>query len=245
MSSSGRPPIEPLERRRLYAAVALHGQTLVVTGTANSANTITVALSPDLSQVVTNITWYTGGGARAKAHTLAKAFPVTDSISLVQIQGGARADRITIDQTYSPFPIATLINAGGGNDTVMGGDEPDTIFGGAGNDLLMGGAGNDSLRGQAGNDTLIGGPGDDFLDGRRGRDSLEGDAGNDTLYDPFGPDTMLGGAGNNAFYLHSLKTDKVNDFVSATDTLHLIPIPGTVANSTSFLSSLFPILSLL
>ncbi len=240
--SSSRPPVEPLEPRRLYASVTLKGQTLVVVGTANSANTIVVGMSPDLSQVTVNDTWYTGGGNKAKGHTMARSFPVTASISLVVIEGGARADRITIDQTYSIFPIATHIDAGGGNDTVTGGDEPDTMFGGGGNDLLIGGAGNDSLRGQAGNDTLIGGAGNDFLDGRRGRDSMEGDAGNDTLHDPFGPDTILGGDGTNTFEIHSLNTDKVNDYFSVTDVLHIVTIPGTTDDdSDGFLSSLFPL----
>ena len=242
MSSSSRPPIEPLEPRTLHATAVRKGETLVVVGTANAANRIVVGMSPDLSHVVVNDTWYTGNGARAKSHTMAKSFPVTQTISLVVIEGGTRGDQITIDQTYSSFPIATHIDAGGGNDTVTGGDEPDTMFGGGGNDLLIGGAGNDSLRGQAGNDTLIGGDGNDFLDGRRGRDSLEGDAGNDTLADPFGPDTMLGGAGNNVFFLHSLQTDKDNDYFNVTDTLHIVPIPGTTSDDDNgFLSSLFPL----
>ena len=238
-------PVEPLETRRLFAAIALRDKMLQVSGTPGVPNTITVGLSPDLSDVVATVAWQTGRGANAKPHVDTESFPVTDDISLVRIVGSSRADAITISQTYSSFPIATEIFAGGGNDTVLGGDEPDLVYGQGGNDSINGGAGDDSLYGQAGNDTLIGGAGDDFLSGRRGRDSLEGDAGDDTLLDPFGPDTLVGGAGTDTFELHTLSVD-TTDYVAGNDTLHIVALPNRQAdNSPSGLSgllgSLFPI----
>ncbi|ROH85542.1 calcium-binding protein [Pseudomethylobacillus aquaticus] len=53
------------------------------------------------------------------------------------------------------------INAGAGNDSLVGGD---------GNDFLVGGAGNDSLFGGFGNDSFIGGGGDDLINGGAGHD---------------------------------------------------------------------------
>jgi hypothetical protein len=246
---SCRPPVEPLESRRLLAAIVLQSRVLHVTAPAASASTMTVGISPDLSAVVATVAWETGRGTHVKPHRLSESFPVTDDITLVRIIGSNKADTITIDQTYSPFPIATQIYAGGGNDTVMCGDEPDLVYGAAGDDSINGGAGNDSLYGQAGNDTLIGGPGDDYLNGRRGRDSLEGDAGNDTLHDPFGPDTVLGGAGDDTFEVNNLKLDADNDYEAGVDTLHIISIPDRQpapdTGLLGLLGSLFPITSVI
>lgn len=55
------------------------------------------------------------------------------------------------------------INAGGGNDTVIGG---------LGNDFLVGGAGDDELTGNEGNDSFIGGGGNDSIDGGDGLDTV-------------------------------------------------------------------------
>ena len=246
-SKPTRPPVEPLERRQLFAAVAYANHTITVIATPNVSNTITVGFTPDGGSIGATVAWVTGGKAHPKVHTVTDAYPVSDTITLVQITGSNHADRITIDQTTEPFVTATMIHAGGGNDTVTCGDEPDFVYGEGGNDLINGGGGNDTLYGQAGNDTLIGGAGDDFLSGRRGRDSLEGDAGNDTLLDPFGPDTILGGAGDNTLEVHSLATDKVNDYDLTKDTLQIVAEPDrtTDSGSTSFLGSLFPITSIL
>lgn len=62
------------------------------------------------------------------------------------VSAGSGDDRLTGNQ------LANTINAGAGNDTLVGG---------AGNDRLLGGNGNDLLRGDAGNDTLDGGNGQD------------------------------------------------------------------------------------
>jgi Ca2+-binding RTX toxin-like protein len=238
-----------LESRRLLAAIVLQNRVLHVTAPGASASTITVGISADLSAVVASVAWDTGRGAHVKPHLLSESFPVTDDITRVIIVGSDQADTITIDQTYSSFPIATQIYAGGGNDTVTCGDEPDLVYGGAGNDSINGGAGNDSLYGQAGNDTLIGGPGNDYLNGRRGRDSLEGDAGNDTLHDPFGPDTILGGAGDDTFEVNNLKLDADNDYEAGVDTLHIISLPdrqpAPAGGLAGLLGSLFPITSIL
>ncbi|ROH83775.1 hypothetical protein ED236_12265, partial [Pseudomethylobacillus aquaticus] len=51
------------------------------------------------------------------------------------------------------------INAGGGDDTVIGTEGSDFLVGGSGNDSLQGGDGNDSYIGGTGNDTIIGGLG--------------------------------------------------------------------------------------
>lgn len=61
--------------------------------------------------------------------------------------------------------LATYINAGAGDDYVVGGRE---------NDFLVGGAGADTLIGDQGNDSFIGGAGNDIIrdDGRNGDDTF-------------------------------------------------------------------------
>jgi Ca2+-binding RTX toxin-like protein len=73
--------------------------------------------------------------------------------------------------------IAVTVDAGTGDDNMVGGDEADTFFGGLGNDTLDTGAGADAADGQDGNDTLItrdGAP--DLARGGAGTDSAKVDA---------------------------------------------------------------------
>jgi Ca2+-binding RTX toxin-like protein len=66
-----------------------------------------------------------------------------------------------------------FVDAGAGNDTVMGSDNDDLITGSGGDDRLYGGGGDDELSGGNGSDTLFGSSGDDTLLGGRGRDRLQ------------------------------------------------------------------------
>ncbi len=91
------------------------------------------------------------------------------------------------------------------DDTLIGGDSSssdglDTLRGG-GNDSLAGGYNHDSLYGDGGNDTLDGGLNNDLLDGGDGDDLLLG--GNDTLIGGAGVDTFDGGLGNDVIAIES------------------------------------------
>lgn len=71
---------------------------------------------------------------------------------------------------------AVYANAGGGNDTVIGGTGDDFLVGGGGNDRLVGGAGSDSLLGGLGDDTAVLSlrqPGADMIDLGVGMDQVE------------------------------------------------------------------------
>ena len=102
-----------------------------------------------------------------------------------------------------------LINAGDGNDTVIGGTGDDTINGGSGADKIFGNSGNDLLNGDGGNDNLYGGEGSDLMFGGTGNDFMLGEAGNDfmdggndadSLDGGSGNDKLFGGAGNDTLY---------------------------------------------
>ncbi len=128
----------------------------------------------------------------------------------------------TFDGSASGAPIE--VDAGDGNDTVLGGNAADSLLGGAGNDTIDGGFGSDTIRGgdgndvlsegstgsaggelygDAGNDTVQGGTGSaaDFLSGGSGDDfvvDLGNATSNDTLDGGTGNDSLQGSGGNNA-----------------------------------------------
>ncbi|VDC32998.1 Hint domain-containing protein [Pseudogemmobacter humi] len=82
------------------------------------------------------------------------------------------------------------INGTAGNDTLISGDQADTLNGLGGDDVLYGGGGNDSLSGGDGNDLLYGGDGNDTLNGGNGNDTLIGGPGADSLIGGAGIDTV-------------------------------------------------------
>lgn len=93
-----------------------------------------------------------------------------------------------------------LIEGKAGNDRLYGGVGNDTIKGGVGDDYIEGNAGNDKLYGGSGNDRLLGGVGNDLLDGADGNDYLNGGDGDDTIYAGAGNDTLIGGNGDDKLY---------------------------------------------
>lgn len=79
------------------------------------------------------------------------------------------------------------LNAGDGNDRIIGGDLGNALYGNWGNDWLIGGDGHDEFEGGQGRDTMKSGGGrDDFYigtsDGARERDVTDGGGGLDTLH---------------------------------------------------------------
>ncbi len=88
--------------------------------------------------------------------------------SASQIRGDSSSN--TLDFSETQLNNISRIDAGQGDDTVIGSAGDDSIYGGNHDDLLMGGAGNDSIDGGAHDDTLDGGAGDDILAGGHGND---------------------------------------------------------------------------
>jgi hypothetical protein len=93
------------------------------------------------------------------------------------------------------------VDAGDGNDLLVGGPAAERLFGGGGDDELRGGDGNDLLDGDLGADRIYGGGGDDTLrDSSATNDLLDGGAGRDEIVadgpcfsigcDPGGNDTI-------------------------------------------------------
>lgn len=122
--------------------------------------------------------------------TLVRSILATE-VARISVAAGDGNDRIDLSQVRVP----TVVDAGGGNDVVLGGMNDDVIEGGAGKDRLVGLAGNDILRGGNGNDTLFGASGNDALLGQDGDDKLYGQAGDDELDGGSGNDIVMGGFG--------------------------------------------------
>ena len=95
---------------------------------------------------------------------------------------------------------AVIVDAGGGNDTLVA-DPINGTFTDTEITTLNGDSGDDTVRGSTGPERLTGGAGDDFLDGRYGNDVLDGGGGNDTFqWDPGDAnETVVGGTGMDRF----------------------------------------------
>lgn len=133
-------------------------------------------------------------------------FHITTGLSPVAVDlVGSEANDVLIgsnlDDRIEGGAGADAMYGHGGNDTLIGGDEPgsafaDGLYGGDGDDTLIAGAGNDILNGGNGHDVLKGGDDNDHMSGEAGDDLLEGGAGDDGLYGGAGDDTLNGGDGN-------------------------------------------------
>ena len=99
-------------------------------------------------------------------------------------EGAANGEDIGSDVLASIENITT----GSGNDSLVGDAQANQLDAGAGDDTLLGGGGNDSLLGREGADLLDGGTGDDVVSGGPGDDTLVGGSGE-------GDDVLDGGEG--------------------------------------------------
>ncbi|MEV0897060.1 calcium-binding protein [Actinoplanes sp. NPDC049802] len=105
--------------------------------------------------------------------------------------------------------VYLLVDAGTGNDTLVGGNASeelqgdtgnDKIYGNGGNDKLIAEAGDDYVSAGAGNDSIWGGSGVDKLYGAAGLDSFRAGPGNDFLSGGTHVDVLSGDDGNDVIY---------------------------------------------
>lgn len=118
----------------------------------------------------------------------------------------------------STDPDGAEFFANGGDDSITGTDQADSLQAGQGNDTADMGAGDDRALGKAGNDTLIGGAGNDDLFGGSDNDDLFGGLGNDTLTGGFGSDSLFGSDGTDD--LHAGEGEDILDGGEGSDELY-------------------------
>jgi Ca2+-binding RTX toxin-like protein len=141
----------------------------------------------DVSDVAVNLGVNGAGDASADAVTLngtvgADAFVLSGSAGSVAVERGEVDVSLT---NTEPANDTLTVNASGGNDlvgasTLASSSVVLTVNAGSGDDVVVGSQGNDSQNGEAGNDFLSGGDGNDALDGGTGTDIIDGGAGIDT-----------------------------------------------------------------
>ncbi|HZV09397.1 MAG TPA: Ig-like domain-containing protein, partial [Novosphingobium sp.] len=167
------------------------GYPLSVTGVSNAVGG-TVSFSNGLI-TFTPASWYSG--AASFSYTVADAYGDTATAS-VNLSVGAEVK-----------PSSLYIYGGTANQTI---DKHLSSFGwminaGSGNDIILGGAGSNSLNAGTGNTTLIGGASADLLQAGTGVDVLTGGGGADTFLFAAGTLHKLGSAGG---------IDSITDFIS-------------------------------
>ncbi len=120
---------------------------------------------------------------------LDKLNPITVERNKPVVTGSDEADLIISK------PGVLTIRARGGCDVIIGNLSKETINAGSGNDLILGARSNDIIHGGDDNDFIYGGIGDDRLFGGPGNDVIDGNAGADLERGEQKADTLRGGQG--------------------------------------------------
>lgn len=211
MASPHHRNLRPARATRAIAAAALvlalpsaaHATTTVsrsgntITMTGDAAGDSVFGAGDDLSQGVgffghTDDTLRAGAGchfAPRRDHgghrlLLCGALAKPNNPLTLNADLGAGDDQLNLAWLSDRAPRA-VVNAGDGNDLVLGTILDDELHGGPGNDDLEGGVGIDTITGDEGDDKLLGGPDPDVIAGGPGVDQLFGDAA-EGVADPFG-----------------------------------------------------------
>lgn len=130
-----------------------------------------------------------------------------------------RIDGTAANELILIGPLGRRVDAGDGNDGIIGGDGNDVIVAGRGNDTVFGGGGDDVIHGNKGFNQLSGGDGNDTITSGDQASILMGDAGNDTLIARLklaGAHTLTGGEGQDVFRIE-LPSEQWNVLVTITD----------------------------
>ncbi len=206
--------IELMESRRLLAAsINLVGNTLLVRGAEQLANTIVVESNSDGVHLDVSVVSTPGSGSPT---TITQQFTLAD-VLMVKVRGGRLADSISVGTESHPVAINARVNGVGGADSITTGAGNDRIAAGNGNDVVNSGSGNDLVFGERGNDTINGNDGNDSLWGGVGEDVINGGAGDDVLGALLGTNVLTGGDGADTFVIKQGKQSQASDFVDGVD----------------------------
>ncbi|HAA51555.1 MAG TPA: hypothetical protein DCE43_17685, partial [Planctomycetaceae bacterium] len=220
------PPVAP--------AVAASGssqfdpQSGTLTVTADVAASLTVRTSGSLVQVLIDGEVDHGLGTVLASNVTNLLVEGSDGPDTIDLSG--------VSGTTYDHVVGVLVQAGGGDDVVVGSSLSDRVWAGAGNDVIDTGAGDDWINGQSGADIVNGGEGrdsflgggghdeftggsdDDFAQGNSGNDVLHGGSGDDRLNGSGGDDVLAGEDGDDRMLAgagrDSMAGGAGNDFLS-------------------------------
>jgi Ca2+-binding RTX toxin-like protein len=173
--ASATQRVERLEERTMLSSATRHGDRLVILGDSGASNVCVVALDSAKQFLFVNLngTEFTFG---------------RDKVHAIDYVGGDANDWFQVDQSRAKFDVFVRFRGNGGDDTFIGGNERDLVFGGAGSDTLSTGNGAD---------TIVGGPGEDTITTGDGAKVIFGGAGNDTITTGRGRGYIFGGTAHN------------------------------------------------
>jgi Ca2+-binding RTX toxin-like protein len=194
---------ENLESRRLLSASLVNG-VLTVEGTTGN-DTISISnKAGDFSHFTVTINGTAEDFLRSDLHS-----SLSSPFRPIFVYGRSGNDMIEVDNSNGVVNFGMWFEGNDGNDTIIGGDLPDTLFGrdgddeihgGKSSDIMVGGEGKDDIFGGGGNDAIRGGADNDRISGGKANDWLFGGAGNDRVLGNDGDDTLLGGIGDDDLY---------------------------------------------
>jgi len=156
------------------------------------------------------------------------------TVRAIDVEAGNGDDTVRIDQANGVFTttIATRIDGGNGDDTLIGGSGNEIFDGGRGNDVVDGNGGADTAFLGNGDDTFVWDPGDgsDVVEGGRGSDTLvfNGSGGNEIMAATaiFGRVAFTRNLGNIVMDLDGIEAIDVNA-LGGTDAVTVNNLSGT------------------
>ena len=125
---------------------------------------------------------------------------LAEAVQGFRVDGFAGHDNIDLSRLVLSIGVMAVVDAGSGNDVVLGSEGSDSLLGGDGDDEIRGNGGRDYVWGEQGNDSLVGGQGDDQIEGGDGNDLIAGNSGNDLILGGRGDDEISGGSGNDTIF---------------------------------------------
>ena len=146
-----------------------------------------------------NFNTYAGGAVIDLAGGLSNVSRIGETVFWIYKEIVENVDAGNGNDVILGNSLNNFVSARQGNDTVIVGQGDDVVWGGQGIDSIRGGKGNDVINGNIGDDTVSGDIGNDLLNGGRDQDIINGGEGNDTLSGDLGNDNLDGGSGEDTY----------------------------------------------
>ena len=203
------PTFEALETRTLLSVTADNtAGTLTLTGDGDS-EAIEVRQGENPGDIVVSAPGInTGGEGDPNEATFM-------GVNNITINSNGGDDRIEIDEDLLDTMSAIIdvqVDAGEGDDTIIGGSGDDSLVGGEGNDRIIDRAGNNTIDGGEGNNHIETGDGNDVIIVGAGNDHVVAGDGDNDVFDTGGNNRISAGEGDD-----TISTGAGNDRINAGD----------------------------